>query len=57
LDVVEEFFELEVALFFVFDEGVALAVAAERDAFSEVLHVIDVIHPVTVDDGEVNVFF
>ena len=38
LDLSEEFVEEAVAFFFVFDEWVALAVALETDAVTEVIH-------------------
>lgn len=44
-------------MFFVFDQRIPLAVTAEGDAFAEILHVVDVIHPKGVDDGKGDVFF
>ena len=45
------FEELE-GLLLVLDEGVELAVAAEADAFLEMVHVEEVVFPESVEDGE-----
>src|SRR3989344_3614251 len=49
LDVAEQLLEAAEPLVLVLDERIALRVACERNLFTQVRHVIDVIHPVAVD--------
>ena len=37
------------ALFFIFDEGIALAIRAQVDATAQVLHRFEMIHPEKID--------
>jgi len=51
-DVAGHLVEHVIAGHLVFDQGVVLAVGLEADALAELFHVVDVVHPLAVDDLE-----